>query len=792
MSSSFVEIKRELLEKQYTDLIEEYRAAHGQLRAVTGEVDRLRIQRQIEDLEQRIEHAESALKALHNLAIRAEPMPEGKRAQSQDFDPALGMIVQDDGALTIGRLPNKAEPAKMPLTLRRSDFARHCVVIGVTGSGKTNTVFSLVDQLWDAGRGVPFLLIEPAKTDYRDLRSVRGFDTLRVYTLGNETVAPFRLNPFQAEIGPLAESPIQMHIENLVSVFSAAFRLHQPMPHILRVCMHEIYEEKGWDLTTGTNRRLPHPTKGIEMQYPIFPTLSDFYRKIGQVVDRLVYDAQLSADIKEALRLRVHRLLVGSVGMMLDTPYSIPMADLLSHPTVLELESSEVDDQKAFLTGLILARVFMHRRVEGMSSIGSGRLRHVVVLEEAHRLWRNTFARLQAGASYTDLQDDDIFSSMILKLRRYGQGIILVEQIPTRLDPMVFKHFNLKIVHRMPAQDDREVLRQSMNLDESQLNAIARLRRGQVMVSSEWMDRPQLLRVADYTSRCTRARVTDLEIAQMMREVIQSPLYDPAPGYSQYFVRTGGYFDPVLRSQAARISHNADFQRAWARYFLSSVLESTQVVLYYPELCQFQRTLSGEVDPTLEKQIMLAVLLHTVAKHFDDCGRVYRWPFSVGERLRVEFVSVVAQVVQSHPGTQESPLELVETVEPAAEAFSAAYWEQVMRTTGPFAGCTFCERRCLYQREVAIAATRCVAEDTFVAGIRDAPDDQTMWSKLANSAKKAATELVALNDPTVLYQMALCYTIQLGEHLKLSSSNQHKLIKNVKTMLERREDQGRQ
>lgn len=60
-------------------------------------------------------------------------------------------------------------------------FAKHMFVCGVPGSGKTNTMLHLANSLWNAERvtekgertklHIPFLVLEPAKKEYRELAS---------------------------------------------------------------------------------------------------------------------------------------------------------------------------------------------------------------------------------------------------------------------------------------------------------------------------------------------------------------------------------------------------------------------------------------------------------------------------------------------------------------------------------------------------------------------------------------------------------------------------------------------
>jgi predicted NACHT family NTPase len=79
---------------------------------------------------------------------------------------------------------------KIDVCIDRKNLDKHLFVTGVTGSGKTTTCQKiLIDS------NLPFLIIEPAKTEYRIL--TKRFDDLMVFTLGKDFVTPFRLNPFE-------------------------------------------------------------------------------------------------------------------------------------------------------------------------------------------------------------------------------------------------------------------------------------------------------------------------------------------------------------------------------------------------------------------------------------------------------------------------------------------------------------------------------------------------------------------------------------------------------------------
>ena len=77
-----------------------------------------------------------------------------------------------------------------------------------------------------------------------------------------------------------------------------------------------------------------------------------------------------------------------------------------------------------------------------------------------------------------------MFSNMLSEIRAYGEGMMLVEQVPTRLIPDAIKNTNLKIVHRLVAEDDCKAVGESMSLSEQQRKVIHKLLTGQCEVSS--------------------------------------------------------------------------------------------------------------------------------------------------------------------------------------------------------------------------------------------------------------------------------------------------------------------
>ncbi|HIQ05377.1 MAG TPA: ATP-binding protein [Anaerolineae bacterium] len=716
-----------------------------------------------------------------------EEMPGYAVQDYARFDVALPTEpVRPEQAINIGRILDGGAYTGNWYALPRHDFAKHGLVVGVTGSGKTNTLFHLLDKLWNKGQGVPFLVIEPAKAEYRDLRTALGFERLRIFTLGDERWAPFRLNPFEFEIAD-AENRIhvQTHIDFLKSVFNAAFILYAPMPYVLETCLHEIYQDKGWDLTTSQNRRLPPQERGNEAKWPVFPTLTDLYNKIDEVVDRLGYEERIQMDVKAGLKARIGSLRLGGKGLMLDVRHSVPMAELLSHPTVLELERIGNDDEKAFLIGLLLTRLYEYRVVQARMHDALPRLQHVTIFEEAHRLLKYVPTEVQTEEANVKGQAVETFANMLSEIRAYGQGVLIAEQIPAKLSPDAVKNTNLKIMHRIVAEDDREIMGGAMNLDKAQKRYVTTLRTGQAVVYAEGADKPYLIEVYNFKGMNVKGRVKDKQVRGAMQRFCSQPLYDPLPGYSQYMqsLQAGdARADSEIRDMALAVINHSEFAERFSRYFLSLIEEPRQAVYGYHDLVQLTERVV-KPKPDQEKLVALYVMLQALTDLLEDRGRRYGWFYNTVETLRRDIAAILCDIVRDFENRQVVLDRLVAHHAAGLQTFSQGYKQLCAKAPIPYAGCAFCQARCLYRYEVARLVKDKALERDFVGAIQNTSDDQEMWVRLAQVCQEAARRAIQVENEAVIKAVALCYAAQMGPALGFSSASQRKMVKSVQNVL---------
>ncbi|WP_182906763.1 ATP-binding protein [Microbispora sp. H13382] len=374
-----------------------------------------------------------------------------------------------------------------PMTLTAEALNRHVLICGMTGYGKTTTAKNLLAEAY-AGLGVPFLVIEPVKAEYRALAghpALRG--RLRVYSIGSDAPLPLRLNPFE----PVAGVSLVRHIDLLKAVFNAAFPMYAGMPYVLEEAMLEVYTERGWNLFSSANDALG-PAPSAEDLSALTPTLSDLYSKIDEVLDRKRYGREVHQNMGAALRARLKSLMVGSKGMALDTRRSVPVDELFTQPCVIELRNLGDDEEKSFVMALLLCFLYEYAEARAFGPTQE-RLRHLTLIEESHRLLRAV--RSSAGLEGADAQAKAVtmFTDMLAEMRAYGEGFLIADQIPTKLAPETLKNSNIKILHRLVASDDRAAVSVAVNLTEAQSRHLATLPPGQAIVHDARLAAPVLV-----------------------------------------------------------------------------------------------------------------------------------------------------------------------------------------------------------------------------------------------------------------------------------------------------------
>ena len=206
---------------------------------------------------------------------------------------------KNEELISLGNLVQSGNEIDTKIYLEKSALNKHIFITGVTGTGKTTTCQKLLLE-----SDLPFLVIEPAKTEYRILMNNEKTKDILIFTLGNDKVAPFRLNPFEFFEGESITSRVDM----LKAAMEASFDMEAAIPQIIESAMYSCYEDYGWNIDNNKNEKFSNPyDEGVYS----FPTLEDLLNKVETEVTKHNFDDRLKKDYIGSITARLQGLLVG-------------------------------------------------------------------------------------------------------------------------------------------------------------------------------------------------------------------------------------------------------------------------------------------------------------------------------------------------------------------------------------------------------------------------------------------------------------------------------------------------
>lgn len=373
------------------------------------------------------------------------------------------------------------------VSLSKEALNKHIFVCGVTGCGKTTTCMGLLKK-----SKMPFLVIEPAKTEYRILTNDDS-DVL-AFTLGRDDVAPFRFNPLEF----LPNETISSHVDMVKASIEAAFEMEAAIPQIIEAALYKSYQDYGWDTLSSKNSIYEDPfSDGVYA----FPTLSDLIRNTEIVVEEQGFDIRLKNDYIGSIKARLQGLIIGSKGAMLNTPRSVDFTDLVHKKVILELEEIKSGTEKSLIMGFVLSTLCEAIKYEFSKN---NDFRHITLVEEAHRL----LSKYIPGDSQSKKNGVETFSDMLAEVRKYGEGLIIADQIPEKMAPDVLKNTNTKIVHKIFAQDDKEAIGNTIALTDEQKSYLSTLIPGRAVVFSQGWEKSILVQI--YQEKDTTGEYADI------------------------------------------------------------------------------------------------------------------------------------------------------------------------------------------------------------------------------------------------------------------------------------------
>jgi hypothetical protein len=381
-----------------------------------------------------------------------------------------------------------------PMRMKKEALLMHMAIFGSSGYGKTNLAYDLIKELSD--KGVPVVVFDFSKRNYKDLLSTPLKDRVQIFTVGRN-VSPFRFNPLRPPPGVI----LSQWIKEFAQIFDHAYWLLGGGRHVILKMLDKMVQEN---------------------EEPRLIDVKDYLEEYSQ--EKLsVRERNWLATAERPLE----SLCFKELGEVFDCDKGILPSEFFKRGriTILELESLDTND-KGFFIEIILQwiRDWLIESGNKEKLIGS------IILEEAHHVLNREKARKMGSETVVDL--------IFREVRELGIGMIYIDQHPSLVSYPALGNTSTHIYMNLglDTKQSSDVLDASnmlgLNYDE-QGYYLRRLPIGHGFMLMRGAEFPEPFLVSFPKFDMEKGSVTDKQIAEFMKGAIpedspRKPKTEPA------------------------------------------------------------------------------------------------------------------------------------------------------------------------------------------------------------------------------------------------------------------------
>lgn len=442
--------------------------------------------------------------------------------------------------------------------LDKNSFTSHAFVTGSTGSGKSNSIYQLIDKmcfkLCEKSAKTHFMVVEPAKGEYKDIFG--GREDVQVLGTNPHRSKLLRINPFSFP----EDIHVLEHIDRLIEIFNVCWPMYAAMPAVLKEAVERAYEAAGWNLTTS---QCKYEISGKK----IYPNFVDVLNQVNIVINDSKYSADSKGDYVGALSMRISSLTNGINGLIL-TSNELSDGELFDRNVIVDLSRVGSVETKSLLMGLLIVKLQEYRMASAKDS--NKGLRHITILEEAHNLLKRTSTEQSSESSNLVGKSVEMLANAIAEMRTYGEGFVIVDQSPGLMDMSVIRNTNTKIILRLPDATDRELVGKAANLNDNQIAELAKLKTGVCAVyQNNWIE-PVLCHVDEWDIKknnpCRNKKEDITDETEIKKQIIKLVLKPPRSVESENIEDIFAHIDGTrlsteLKVKLLRLAREKDVNR---------------------------------------------------------------------------------------------------------------------------------------------------------------------------------------------------------------------------------------
>lgn len=398
--------------------------------------------------------------------------------------------------ITIGRIVDTGIEQSTFYDIDVNSLVRHSLVAGSTGSGKSTTCKRILNEILlpSSGmeRNIPVMIVEPAKDDYvrwaLEMNKVLPLEKqFKIYMPGLKEIDGYpieslALNPFEPAHSPGAPVDILQHTETFATLLNACLPSEEVVPILIEEAVLKTIED--WCDFNNVDF-----SDGLVQPLDNYPTMDILMDKADEVMRDKRYEGKVRANFQEVLGTRFKYLRRGMRGKILDVDRSVDFHQLFNNNVVINISHLSGTKDKTLVMSLLLQALYEYCAscyafdTCYREKAQQNQLLHLTLVEEAHNVLLKPGENRQSGSP--EKAAADLFGNMLSEIRGYGQGFMIVDQVPTRLIADAVKNTNYKIVHRLIAPDDQEVMASCMAFREDQKYIIPALEKGHAIICGD-------------------------------------------------------------------------------------------------------------------------------------------------------------------------------------------------------------------------------------------------------------------------------------------------------------------
>lgn len=385
-------------------------------------------------------------------------------------DNTLKRILQQEKDISalIGTLSTRES---VPVYVSVNDIvSRHCAILAMTGAGKSYTVGVLIEELLKKRGSV--IVFDP-HGEYKEIKlknsitkiyGVRGDYKIKIETSSLRSIDFINLVPDLTD----AQRDLIDGVVNLARKFYDKYDLK-----IVKEILSLIYDAKeGKEILTGS---LPESDIKELSKRVGLTTIGPTMRKIERLSRMGIFELE-----------------------------GTPLDKIVSGNQLTVIDLSDADERLSeTIIAAVSRRIFEARKAYVKDGEGNFNTPTFLIIEEAHNFAPRT------------MEERTILSKSILKKiaregRKFGLGLCIVSQRPSRLDADILSQCNTQIIMKIVNPSDQEYIRQSVeSVTEDIVRDLPSLSRGEAIVVGAAINLPVTIRIRE---RVTEVGGEDVDI----------------------------------------------------------------------------------------------------------------------------------------------------------------------------------------------------------------------------------------------------------------------------------------